>query len=139
MVQLERQLFMFQFTCRSVYVYLSDAATKNPLFFTLVASKTITIHITMFALQSLAVVLWLILSLQSHSFKLTSRLNNPYAKTLFSTEPSEMGDLPDLPVPTAAKARIRLIVGGSSVTSAVFRAELKKELTFYRVSSQKTD
>ena len=38
----------------------------------------------------------------------------------------------NIPTPTADKSRLRVTISGPSVSSALFRAELKKELCFYR-------
>jgi hypothetical protein len=36
------------------------------------------------------------------------------------------------PIPTSEKARLTIIVSGPAVSNALFRAEVKKELTFFR-------
>lgn len=83
----------------------------------------------------MTIVIWAMLCIQSISFHLVPRRVMSHFPVSSTPDSIDLTEIPDLPVPTTAKARMRLIVGGNSVTSAVFRAELKKELTFFRVNA----
>jgi hypothetical protein len=74
-----------------------------------------------------------IVSVVSYNPFFVSRIRNIKFSKLSLSSDVDSTDVSDLPIPTNLKSRLRLILGGKNVNNAVFRADLKKELTFYRV------
>lgn len=84
-------------------------------------------------MKSSNVLLFLLLQILCvFSFRTPAKLVTHYSAKSFHANSSIKLNAASSEVPTAPNSRLRVTISGPSITSALFRAELKKELCFFR-------